>query len=135
MTQHEHELCAFGDMLAFYADVGRADAIWPYMEVCARHGLLYSDKDTFMMARPVNSSLPPEDLNNLADLSSERQKRELTFEYDAWHIIYASGKITDFFAKAPFTLPKVMWQRDGGGPMRIYPYKKLENLIHGKLTR
>ena len=132
MTQPDHPLCPFGDMLDFYAGINRAECIWPYMEVCGRHGLLYSDSRTFIMARPVDSSLPLEDLNSLADLSPEYQKRELTCDHDTWHIIYASGKISDFIGKAPYPLPKVMWQRDSGGSARIHSFNKLKNRTHGK---
>lgn len=135
VEQPEFEISAFGDMLQFYAHHEITDWIWHHIDACARHGLFYSDKDTLLMARPVDSSLPIDDLNALLDLSPGYKKSELTPKYDAWHIIYASGKITEFFNKAPYPLPKVMWQRDGNGPARIYSFNYTKNRIHGKQTK
>jgi|TARA_R110000764_G_scaffold16146_10_gene45379 hypothetical protein len=126
------EICAFGDMLQFYAYHEITDWIWHHIDACARHGLVHSDKDTFMMARPVDSSIPVDDLNALLDLSSTDQKSELTSKHDAWHIVYASGGLTKFFDKAPYPLPKVMWQRDGSGPARIHSFNNIKKRIHGK---
>jgi hypothetical protein len=100
----------FGDMLAFY---GASEWIWRYMEICAKEGILYSDPTTFIMARPVDSSVDIEILNTLQDVENQG----LT---DAWYILYASGNLSHFLDKAPFHLPKIMWQRNGKGPAKIH---------------
>jgi hypothetical protein len=122
----------FGDMLEFYANNNITDWIWHHMDAAARHGLLYSDKDTFLMARPVNSKIPVDDLNALLDLSSDYEKSELTYDHDTWHIMYASGRINYFFDKAPYVLPNVMWQRNGKGASKIHSYNKVKKRIHGE---
>ena len=121
----------FGEMLNFYAEQSATDSIWPYMEVCGRTGLLYSDATTFIMARPVDSSLPIEDLNSLRDTLPDYKTSGLT---DAWHIIYASGDISQFVDKAPYPLPNVMWQRNGGSSVKIFSFNKLKKRTHGIKT-
>ena len=114
--------CAFGDMLDMFARHGAAETIWPYMEACGRYGVLYSDTDNYIMARPVDSSLPIDDLDTLADLQHGYQSSGLT---DAWYILYGSGNMSLFLEKMPFPLPKVMWKRDGKGPVKTYSLSNL----------
>lgn len=135
VEQPDFQVTAWGDMLQYYSEMGIPDWIFPHMDACGRHGVLYCDPDTFIMARPVNSALPIDDLNALQDLDPAYEKRELTLAHDAWHIVYASGSLISFFDKATHTLPKVMWQRDGVGPARIYSFNKTKERIHGQQTK
>ena len=119
--------CAFGDMLNVFAEQDAAASIWPYMEVCGRTGLLYSDTTTFIMARPVDSSLPLDDLNSLKDMEPDYPKMGLT---DTWHILYGSGNMSLFLDLMPYPLPKVMWQRNCKGKARIYSLTNIKRHIH-----
>lgn len=124
----------FGDMLNFYASTNGGYAIWPLMEVCGRKGALFSSPDAFIMGRPVNSTLPDEDIVNLKDLHPEYEDIGLTDAHDAWHVIYASGDLRHFFDKAPYPLPYVLWQRDGVGKLRRYKFNTIKRKIHGQHT-
>ena len=125
----------FGDMLNFYDSVSCGHAIWPLMEVCARRGVLFSSPEAFIMARPVNSTIPELDIINLKDLHPDYQNIGLTDAYDAWHVIYASGDLRHFFDKATHPLPFVLWQRNGVGKLKRYSFNKIKQKIHhGKHT-
>lgn len=123
--------CPFTDFLAFMAEAGSSKWVWSYVEMCGRLGMLHSEPTRFLLARPVNSAIPIDDLNCLADLDPKRYPdRELTQAHDAWHIVYASGDIGHFFDLAPYELPKIIWQRTGSGEARILDYQKVKNKVH-----
>jgi hypothetical protein len=120
--------CPFGDFLDFMAGQNAAEWVWPIVETCARHGVLHSEPGCCILARPVDSSIDIDVLNGLGDLLPESG---LTPTPDAWHIIYASGGIHGFFRLAPYPLPKLIWQRNGTGPAKIYNFNKVKDRIHG----
>jgi hypothetical protein len=123
--------CPLADFLTFMSDIGAPEWVWSYMEMCGRFGMLHAEPSRFMLARPVNSAIPIDDLNCLADLDPARYPdRELTNTHDAWHILFASGGIEHFFDLAPYELPKLIWQRDGKGGARIYDFQRIKKLIH-----
>lgn len=125
----------FGDFLAFMAHSGASDWVWHYLEACARVGVVHAEPGSFLLARPVNSRLPIDDLNALMDLSPEHYPdRSLAEDHDAWMILYASGDILRFFRLAPYPLQHLLWQRDGRAPVRIYDFQKMKDRIHGKQT-
>lgn len=128
MIVSKPDFTPFGDMLNFYAEQDRLDCIWSYMDICGRTGLLYSSSTCFIMARPVDSSLPIEDLDSLKDTHPDYPSSGLT---DAWYILYASGNLSHFLDKVPYDLPKVMWQRDGKGKAKIHLLSTLQKHIHG----
>lgn len=120
----------FGDFLAYMAENNIADWVWPYMEICSRLGVCHSDPSAFILARPVDSSVPIDRLNALADIDP---KTGLTPAPDAWHILYASGDIRNFFPLATYELPKLIWQRNGGERVRILNYQTVKDRIHGRI--
>lgn len=127
--------CPFEDFLNSMEENGAGRWVWSYMEFCARLGVLHAEPGRFILARPVNSEIPMDDLACFADIDPERYaNRELTEAHDAWHIVYASGGIEDFFSLSPYELPKLIWQRDNGR-VRIYDYQKIKSKIHGKLPK
>lgn len=121
-------LSPFGDFLDYMAAKGMPEWTWTFIEMCSRLGVCHAEPGCFILARPVDSSLPIDTLNSFGDVDPETG---LTPWPDAWHILYASGDIHKFFRLAPFELPKLIWQRDGEGPARIYNFKRTKDRIHG----
>lgn len=124
----------FADYLAFMSDF--PEWVWPQMEWCAHYGIMHADTETFLLARPVNSSLPIADLVDFADLDIERYPdRELTNNHDAWHVVYASGGIETILGLTPYPLPKLIWHRNRDERTRTYDFDKLTSKINGKKTK
>lgn len=121
-----HPVSPWGDFLAFFAPVG--DWIFPIIDICSRYGVFCADDTRCMVARPVDSRIPVEILNVFGDIDPAGDYL-LTMEPDAWHIIYASGDIGNFFSLAPYELPKLIWQRDGEGRARIYDYQRTKRKV------
>ena len=121
-----HPLSPWGDFLAFFAP--SAEWIFPIIDICSRYGVFCADETRCMVARPVDSRIPIDVLNKFEDISPAADYL-LTMEPDAWHIIYASGDIGNFFALAPYELPKLIWQRDGIGTARIYNYQRIKEKV------
>lgn len=128
----------FGAFLNEMARLGSGEATWAVIEVCSRLGVFHADEFKCLAARPVNSAIPIEDLNALADLDPEhprfRDYQELTNTPDAWHILYASGDILGFFDLATHELPKLIWQRNGTGGARIYDYQTIKRRVQHVLN-
>ena len=131
--QRGPNLTPFGNFLDAFADYSHW--VWPAVAICSTHGFFSADKNRCILARPVNSRVPINDLACYADLEMEyRIPAEcgggLTSDHDAWHIIYASGDLRSFFELAPYDLPKLIWQRDCKGPARIYNFSTIKRRIH-----
>lgn len=62
-----------------------------------RSGFVYSGDDAFILAMPQG---------------------------DTWFVHLAAGDIGRFTQLAPFPLPRVAWQRRGGGAVRRYPWDR-----------
>lgn len=124
--QPDHTLTPFGDFLAFFAERGESERIWTFIDACSRKGVFHSEAAFCIVAMPVNE----------AEIRSKNPG--LTKPADAWHIVYASGDIHDFFKLAPYELPKLMWSRDGEVRIRTYDYQRVKNLVHkhhGRITK
>tara|TARA_R110000868_G_scaffold124963_1_gene330193 strand:+ start:297 stop:665 length:369 start_codon:yes stop_codon:yes gene_type:complete len=117
------------------ADLGIEQWIWHFIDACSRHGVFHCDAFKILLIRPVNSMIGIDDLNSLVDLDGITYPPEVANNHDAWHIIYAAGDIDGFFELAPYPLPKLIWQRDGRTPARIYNFNKLKERIYAKRTR
>jgi len=119
-------------------EAGMNEWVWAYIDVCSRHGVFHADGEGILLARPVNSTIPIEWLNELADLRDEPHSHfspELASQHDAWHVIFAAGEMSQFFELAPYPLPKVVWQRDGRPTTKIYNFDQLKGRIHAKRTQ
>jgi hypothetical protein len=123
-----HPVSPFGDFLAHMAEMGAGEWVWPVMDICSRYGVFCADERRCMVARPVDSSFPIGVLNDFRDLEPDGDYL-LTMEPDAWHIVYASGDIRNFFDLAPYELPKLIWQRNGEGQARIYDYQRTKKKV------
>lgn len=112
-----------GRLLIYYHDRGVTELIWPMLEFCGDHGLVYLTPDTALVARPARRDWTLEQLMNLDN------KAALTLNPDAWHIFYAAGDLVQMARVAPYRLPWVSFQRNGGR-LRHYPFDRLTNGIH-----
>ena len=112
------------------AEAGLGEWIWAFVHACSRHGVFHCDTKKCVLARPVNSSLPIDDLNSLVDLDGVTHPPEVAGEHDAWLVMFAAGDMSGFFELAPYELPSLLWQRDGRTPARIYNFSKFKNRIH-----
>tara|TARA_R110000796_G_scaffold251769_1_gene383939 strand:- start:6085 stop:6465 length:381 start_codon:yes stop_codon:yes gene_type:complete len=108
---------------------------WSYIEMCARFGLFYSTPENTLLARPVNSAIPEEDLRAFNDLDPGHKLAStgLTGRHDTWHIIYASGDPSFFFDLCPYPLERVSWHRAKGNErLRTHSFQQLKKRFHDK---
>ena len=126
----------FDDFLRHMAaDSTSAAWTWSYIEICARVGVFYSSPENTLLARPVNSAIPEEDLRAFNDLDPTHALAStgLTDRHDTWHILYASGDPSFFFDLCPYPLEKVSWHRaKGNDKLRTHSFQQLKKRFHDK---
>lgn len=125
--------CTFEDFLT-HMNSDLSEWTWSFIELCARFGVFYSSPTRTILARPVNSQIPEDDLMAFNDLDPNHELASLglTDQHDTWHILYASGELSQFFGLCPYKLKFVSWHRNKGNKrLKLYDFKKLKNRING----
>jgi hypothetical protein len=127
--------CPFQEFMQHMVDSDGPEWVWTFVEVCSRFGVYYSGPDGIMLARPVNSAIPQDDLNAFNDLDpgTEIGTSDLTKHPDTWHILYGSGSPALFYSLCPYELENVSFHRNkGNGKLKTYNFKNFKRRIHGK---
>lgn len=109
-------------LLRYYAERGVGDQLWAHVEWCGEHGVAHFSPRVAVLALPTRHDWPVERV-----LGWERFDSELTLAPDTWHILFAAGELGAIAALAPYPLPYVSFQRNGGR-LRVY---RLEEIEHG----
>lgn len=113
----------FTEFLSYYEERGVSHLIWPMIEFCADHGVAYFSPEAVILARPARKDWTLEQSLHLDNAAA------LTLNPDAWHIFYAAGDLTVMERIAPYRLPWLTFQRNGGR-LRIYSFDRLTHGIH-----
>ncbi len=124
----------FQNFLLHMTDTGAANWTWTFIEMSARLGVLHSSEQGVLLARPVNSAIPEEDLLAFNDIDPEHplSQSSLTHEHDTWHILYASGDPAHFFDLAPYELEFVSWHRNkGNARLRKHKFNTIKDKYNG----
>tara|TARA_R110002110_G_scaffold74463_2_gene196970 strand:- start:4251 stop:4634 length:384 start_codon:yes stop_codon:yes gene_type:complete len=84
----------------------------------ANHGNIFSGKDYLVMARPVISSIKPDWIVGLNDLSR--------FKCDCWHIAIMVGSMEEAWKRLPYELPMISYERSN--VLRFAPLNRIRSL-------
>ena len=125
----------FGGYLEHMNNSGCPEWVWSFIEMCGTFGVLHSTPTDILLARPVSSAIPEDDLLAFNDLDPNHPLASsfLTKPHDTWHILYASGDTSLFFDLCPYELPFVSWHRNkGDGSLRVRDFQRLKKRFHGK---
>lgn len=109
--------------------VQRAAAVYQ-REPCARsfqedleahllHGYVYSTREAFLMARPVWSKGPVENIIN--------PWFNAFSHYDTWHVYLYAGELAQPFQVAPYPLRYVSWEKRN--KLRRYTWLEVQNHV------
>ena len=127
--------CPFEDFLNHMNNSESEKWTWAFIEMCSRFGVFHSSPEGVVLARPVNSEIPEEDLMAFNDLDPDHELAStgLTGKHDTWHVLYASGDPSSFFDLCPYELKFISWHRNKGTKnLKRTNFKRLKQRFHGK---
>jgi len=101
-------------------DIWGEDLFYKIVDLHLMFGYIIATPDYFVMGRPVPRGISHKDMIDIT-------KTYPVAECDAWCIYFYSGNMQKVFSNLPFSLPYVVFERNGNS--KIYLLDKLKQRI------